>query len=501
MAGQKLAVHDPDDGDIAKGEAPPDLRQMDSEMLKKRLEAIKEKMQQDKNAQIELQLVATVLQLVDDDGYLKEALKNVLSDEGLLERINKKGGTVPNEGHFGDVKVAIKKHFANIDPSQYTDAMGKAIREVLKLPDAPPKNAILSAFFEGIRPHLKNTLDDSGITPASTGLFPEEQKYFNPGDNKTPDQAFWEERDQMEMEDAYVPDEQKPGFASALREMPTVKSILDPSLQEAQTRQGTAQWKDGGALHDEGNIDKVNDLSAPKKWMAPKRLNSRTFRNKVQRVDRLMRVVVEPQLLIRAKKPRIKLHATAAQSIDAPWGYRAHANDEEVNISYNEATETISHEVGHAVERHLPVSAWHDVHMLLSGRHQAAGGGGLKAGDTPIFTTWSEGRFGGKYVTGKYTSRTYSFGNIAEVVAMATQYFSDPGMAAQLIDGDPQHAAIVLRALQPAEYTSIGALRQYDKYLPHKKKPPLPPKLSPQKRKLLLERGRQRMEKHKEQQK
>jgi hypothetical protein len=118
----------------------------------------------------------------------------------------------------------------------------------------------------------------------------------------------------------------------------------------------------------------------------------------------------------------------------------------------------------------------------------------LKAGDTPIFTTWSEGRFGGKYVTGKYTSRTYSFGNIAEVVAMATQYFSDPSKATELIDGDPQHAAIVLRSLQPGEYQSTAPLRKFDKFIPHKKKPPLPPKLSPEKRRALLERGRARRE-------
>ncbi len=501
MAGQKLAVHDPDEGDIAKGEAPPDLRQMDTEILTQRLEAIKEKMRKDKDAQMEMQLITTVLQLIDDEGYMKEAVKKVLSDPAQVERITKKGGSVPSEGHIGDVQTAVKKNFTGIDPSQYGDAMGKTIREVLKLPDAPPKSAILNAFFEGVRPHLKGTFDDSGITPASTGLFPDEQKYLNPGGDKTSEQAFWEERDKMEMEDAYVPDDQKPGFAAALREMPTVKSILDPSSQEVQNRQGAAQWKDGGALHDEGNIEKVNDLSAPKKWLAPKRLNSRSFRNKLQQVDRLTRVVVEPQLLARANKPKIKLHAAAAMSIDAPWGYRANANDTEVNASYNEAKETLAHEVGHAIERHLPVSAWHDVHMLLGGRHQSAGGGGLKAGDTPIFTTWSEGRFGGKYVTGKYTSRTYSFGNIAEVVAMATQYFSKPGKAAELIDGDPQHAAIVLRALQPTEYSSTAPLRRYDKYLPHKKKPPLPPKLSPEKRREIMERGRRRMQRHQEQEK
>jgi hypothetical protein len=492
MAGQKLAVHDPDEGDIAKGDAAPDLRGMDTALLNERVEAIKEKMRVSTEAQADLQIIAYVLQLVDDDTFMQETVQAVLANPAKMKHIRQKGGPDPDNSHIADVRRIVKKHFEPVvDPTKYNEASGGVTVEVGTLPDATPKKSILGEFFPRVRARTKLAV---GVTPASTGMFPDEQKYLNPGNGNTAEDAFWAERDQMEMNEAYVPDDQKPGFATALRQMPTVQQILNPELEGAEDRQGTAVWKDGGALHDEGNIDKVNDLVAPKKWMAPKRFNSRSFRNKLQRVDRLTRVVVEPQLLVRAKKPKIKLHATAAASIDAPWGYRANADAQEVNVSYNESSDTIAHEVGHAIERHLPVARWHDVHMLLGARHAAAGGGGLKAGATPIFSTWSEGRFGGKYVTGKYTSRTYSFGNIAEVVAMAMQYFSNPGMAAELIDGDPQHAAIVLRSLQPAEYMSTAPLRRYDKFIPNKKKPPLPPRLSPEKRRALMARGQARRE-------
>jgi hypothetical protein len=97
--------------------------------------------------------------------------------------------------------------------------------------------------------------------------------------------------------------------------------------------------------------------------------------------------------------------------------------------------------------------------MLLGGRHDQATGGSREAlGGATIFTRKSEGRYGGDYVTGKYTSTAYK-GDNAEVMSMWMQYMAKPGNARKLIEGDPQHAALVLRILRPKEYASLDDLR------------------------------------------
>jgi hypothetical protein len=80
----------------------------------------------------------------------------------------------------------------------------------------------------------------------------------------------------------------------------------------------------------------------------------------------------------------------------------------------------------------------------------------------------NEGRYAGRYVTGKYTSTAYDDIGNAEIFSQAMEFLSKPANALKLIDGDPQHAAIILRAIRPNEYKALAALRVFDKYLPIK---------------------------------
>ncbi len=178
-----------------------------------------------------------------------------------------------------------------------------------------------------------------------------------------------------------------------------------------------------------------------------------------------MRRIVEPEMLGRVPVPTFHVSTRGAQSYTNPFGLRASAAAGNVNVAYNEDMPTIAHEVGHIVEEYLPMDDWADIHMLLSERHKAAGGGTRAAKGESIFTR-DEGRYKGKYTTGKYTSRGYSKDN-AEVLSMWMQFMAKPSDALKLIEGDPQHAALILRTMRPDDYAKTAALRPFDIYLPN----------------------------------
>jgi hypothetical protein len=244
--------------------------------------------------------------------------------------------------------------------------------------------------------------------------------------------------------------------------MPTVEFLLKGGGAKAQPKkaaEGAPEWKDGGSMADTVTIDD----DAPKifRWNAMRRLRAGRFAAKVGRVDTWLKGLMSPDFIAGIPKPKVVVHTKPSPL------FRANAGGGVLRVAHNEATNVVAHEAGHVLEEHLPMKAWHDLHLLLTKRHEAAGGGGAASGEN-IVTKYSEGRFGGDYVTGEYTSTAYRSGN-AEVVSMALQFFADPKDALQLIDGDPMHAAIVLRGFKPEEYSSTEALRAFDKYLPRDK--------------------------------
>jgi hypothetical protein len=210
-----------------------------------------------------------------------------------------------------------------------------------------------------------------------------------------------------------------------------------------------------------------NDLVGPKKWLGERRFKSKSLRDRINQADAVIRTVVAPEVLRTIPRPTMSIHATTSQSLLTPWGFRAEAGDGHVEVAYDEDMPTISHELGHAVEARMPLTAFHDVHLLLIERHRAAGGGETAAKPASIFTP-DEGRYAGEWATGKYTSKAYKDDMSGEVFSMAMQYFSEPETMSKIVEQDPQHAALILRVMQPDEYAKTGALRAYDKYLPQK---------------------------------
>jgi hypothetical protein len=315
-------------------------------------------------------------------------------------------------------------------------------------------------------------------------------------------EVFDAARGGMRMEPAYLPAAARGQFAAALKLLPVMKTLTEPGgakaavLGGAQGAQGAAQgaqgnkpseWADGGKLSDTIVVKPSKGIPG---WLSKRRAASKMqkFKTKVDAVDAWVRMMVEPELLRRVPRPEMVMHTRGRMRalgntqrfafLPDPSGYRPNYTDPErkepgrVHLPYDEMHSLIAHEVGHAIEGFLPIQSWHDMNLLLERRHEEKVGSSRAARTGATMWTsglvTNEGRYAGTYETGKYTSTAYDDGGNSEVFSQAMEFFSNPANALKLIDGDPQHAAIVLRAIRPNEYRSIDALREFDKYLPRK---------------------------------
>jgi hypothetical protein len=269
------------------------------------------------------------------------------------------------------------------------------------------------------------------------------------------------------LKEAYVADKDKAAFSKALMQLPAVQFFLDRrevrKKRKAKTARRVAveqaQWQDGGLLRD--SLTMEPDNWAP--FRAKARFNSTALRTRLDKVDWMLKQAVAPSILATIPRPTFKIHTKGAQSPTNWHGQRASCGAGLIEIGYDQSTNVIMHEVGHHLENSMAPEVWLDIRAMVDVRHEAAGGGQARGGAN-VFTHWSEGGYGGTYATGTYTARAYKTG-IGEVFSMAMQYFSKPDDTRTLIDGDPMHAAIVLRALNPDAYASVEELRPFDKYI------------------------------------
>ena len=323
----------------------------------------------------------------------------------------------------------------------------------------------------------------------------------------TGQQVFDTARGGTKLEPAYLSDGDKKAFAAALKLLPIIRSLTDPGGaatgaaiaaqggQAGQAAKGATpqgpEWRNGGKLTDTVIVKQSKGLPS---WLSKRReaKQLQKFKAKIQAADDWVRSLVEPEILRRVPRPDIVMHTRGRMKVlgsakrfvflpDAT-GFRPNFSGKEVNLAYNEVFELITHELGHAIEGFLPIQSWHDMNLLLERRHEEKmereGTPGSRAARTGA-TMWTsgavnfgpltnEGRYAGTYVTGKYTTTAYDDGGNAEVFSQALEFLSKPSDALRLIDGDPQHAAIVLRAIRPAEYRAIKALELFDQFLPKK---------------------------------
>ncbi|NJN81727.1 MAG: hypothetical protein HC802_05170 [Caldilineaceae bacterium] len=406
----------------------------------------------------------------------RDVALQLLQNESLVDKVLRMAQESPlgNAVPTNDDKLEFRLDFAEylVEETDFGTAR-RAYQDHTKVHDKARLMAKL-----GIMKHFTDVVSaESKRSVAKSPELAPERRFLGPDLNlQEAGKKFMEERQNVKLNQAYLTPQEMGPFAAALKDLPTVKFLLEEGQSKNDVTPSTAKradWKDGGSL--DANIKEVNDLWKSRKVFnsifdrkrAQKRLKSRTFRARVGTVDRMMKAIIAPEILTRINKPEIHVHATASQGAESPWGFRAYASGgKQLHVAYDEATNVIAHEVGHIVEKFLPTEVFHDMHLLLSARHLASGGGTARKGATPIFTTFGEGRYAGKYVTGKYTSTAYKSGN-AEVFSMAMEFFSSPADALKLIEGDPLHAAIILRGIKPDEYKAVDKLRAFDKFLPH----------------------------------
>lgn len=469
---------------IRMGQDLPNTRDMAEEMIGTRQKDEQENIKAEKDKNSAGLLLPTAKIKVDDEQFMAE----------LLTEYNLTAKAPADESVLTSYQVILKGHLQTGTDLDEIITASKEDSKKIKDKFVMARLKFAYAFHEKVKAEAEQQSQGTPIAPA---YHSSDQRYLQ-GDKSSMAKQFWSMRETYEMTDAYLNDTQRKAFSDALKLIPTMQALLNPKSVAKTFRQDTG-WKDGGSLVDKIQVVKDIDkkvsphrllTASAKEKLNNKRANSKSFRDKVNVVDRMSRIMVESELLSLVPRPILHMHTAAGQGFTTPWGYRANASKGHVNVTYDESMDVIAHEVGHAIEAYLPMERWHDIHMLMGLRHQAAGGGKARAGATPLITTLSEGRYAGKYTTGKYTTTAYKDGN-AEVISMAMQFLVNPSDALKLIEGDPQHAATVLRALRPNEYAATDALRPFDKFIPHKKAAPkLPPKPSPEKIKAMkLKRG------------
>ncbi len=255
---------------------------------------------------------------------------------------------------------------------------------------------------------------------------------------------------------------EKAAFAAELKALPSLSRIAGAhgGDKSALAMMSAAKWRGGGFLHDDiAEVNEDND----KKPIPPKKLYRRpiddgTFRRKAFEADKMIRALVEPEVLGQLARPKFRVHPMKESQ------FRAFQRGEEVHLAADEPLPIMVHEVGHYLEDHGAVDSWADIQRLIAKRHALAGGG-ANTERGPIGMR-KEGRYGGEYpATGKYTSKAYDTGS-TEVMAMTLEYLARPSTFEKMIDKDPVQAATVLRAVQPRAYAAQAGLRAFDKYLP-----------------------------------
>ncbi len=254
----------------------------------------------------------------------------------------------------------------------------------------------------------------------------------------------------------------KAAFSTELRALPALDRVARAHAGDttALTMTSSAGWADGGFLSD--SIAEVNQnddkLPVPAKDQYRKPIDDGTFRKTAFAADKMLRALVEPEVLGQLPKPQLKVHPMKQSK------FRAFQSGSEVHLAADEPLPIVVHEVGHYLETHGAVESWVDIQRLLTKRHQLAGGGSnTVTGPSGIR---KEGRYAGEYpATGKYTSKAYDSGD-TEVMSMTLEYLARPATFQAMLEKDPVQAAVVLRAVQPRAYAARGGLRRFDKYLP-----------------------------------
>ena len=288
---------------------------------------------------------------------------------------------------------------------------------------------------------------------------------------------YAEQMDSIVADTPYLDKDTRKAFSDALKTMPTVEWLTnrdrkaDDALPDNQDEDGPqrtqAEWKSGGGLTD--NIyfaDYVDKKPVHTDDAVPA---DHVMYQRVEEADLMLKNMIEPEVLELLDPP--KVYVVRSKS------FRAFQAGSNVHVSKKESMQVALHEVSHYLEDYLPTDLWGDIHAMMRARHVKHSMSYKSASkrDTKLTTVGhgelgmrGEGRYRGKYGTGKYTSSAYDDEGSTEFTSMTMEWLADPKKAVKLIEKDPQQAAIVLKNMRPNEYNAVDSLRIFDQYLPQK---------------------------------
>lgn len=288
----------------------------------------------------------------------------------------------------------------------------------------------------------------------------------------------------LRMDTPHLTDQQKTAFANALKQMPTVKWLMNPQRGATDAvpaprapgavgpapvgPQSVAAWKGDANLTDRVLFANYNATTKKPIETADAVPNNHAMFARVREADNMLRRMIEAQLLRTLPPPTVYVVKSKK--------FRAYQSENKIYIAKNEEMPIIVHETSHYLEDHLPTRMWAEIHTMLRARHNARAQSysdnakrQLKArtiGSGAMFMR-SEGRYRGEYAaTGKYTSSAYGEQGSTEVTSMTMEFLANPANAVKMIEKDPQQAAIILRSMRPNEYAATPGLAAFNQYLP-----------------------------------
>lgn len=259
--------------------------------------------------------------------------------------------------------------------------------------------------------------------------------------------------------------ENKIALTYFLKTMPVVKAILETHGISLDNDNGNHTWQNPALMV---NTDNPLSVEEAKAIQDP----GHQMQIRIGLAMRKMNNLVSSDVLNNTDTPNMVLHKDLntfqiflQKKYDNIFGFRAFANNRghQVNVGLNESVEVIMHEMGHLIEDNIGTKEWLDIQSLLHMRHEGAEGGNTLSHvyDTGInnivgFLLPSQAQDEPAYrgnmpATGRYSAKYYDSGS-TEVMSMTLEHFGNREKALNIINNDPLQAAIILRAIQPAQF-------------------------------------------------
>jgi hypothetical protein len=294
--------------------------------------------------------------------------------------------------------------------------------------------------------------------------------------------------------------------AEDLKRLPTVRSLYQngtssKKLEKAykalyrKRRQQAASAKPHPGWHDpaQADVQYGGHRTEARGKIVPTgddqgKVSDKELLAKVAEAWRRILVLVEPAVLAQIPPPAVRI-------LRAETKFRAHHDPSQraIFIDHKDTIRVIMHETGHYLELVLPGQVWAAIHGLLYERQAQAEAAAPKVNRwlLPSYDKESDEMRNADEMlypiimpaTAEYTSSYYASGD-TEIMSTAMEFFAQPEKLRELVDKDPQMAAVILSQLIPEEFTHAGlkekmssgseipAKKAKDKKAPGKEKKP-----------------------------